>query len=234
MAESKNGRHPHRRLGMGGATCAAGLAPDRRRILILERGERLAGLRPRRATRARSFSAACSARRRLDRRRRAAVQSRQLLLRRRQHEVLWRRADPLSRAGLSTRSSIPRARRRAGRSTTTRWSHGTPAPRRCIRCAARSARIRPSRGIPRPIPFAARARRAGDRAGARANDGVGLHPFPLPLGVDIDLAKRAATPWDAFPDTGTGKMDAETCGLAEALAPSERRAARERARSSAC
>ena len=48
---------------------------------------------------------------------------------------------------------------------------------------------------------------------------VGLHPFPLPLGVDIDKwLKRAKTPWDAFPDTRTGKMDAETCGLAKALA----------------
>jgi choline dehydrogenase-like flavoprotein len=48
--------------------------------------------------------------------------------------------------------------------------------------------------------------------------GVGLHPFPLPLGVDIDRwLLRAKTPWDAFPDTGAGKMDAESCGLAEAL-----------------
>ena len=48
---------------------------------------------------------------------------------------------------------------------------------------------------------------------------VGLHPFPLPLGVDIEAwLKRAPTPWDAFPDTRTGKMDAETCGLAAALA----------------
>src|SRR5271165_7510431 len=48
---------------------------------------------------------------------------------------------------------------------------------------------------------------------------VGLHPFPLPLGVDIEKwLARAKTPWDAFPDTGTGKMDAETCGLAKALA----------------
>ena len=48
---------------------------------------------------------------------------------------------------------------------------------------------------------------------------VGLHPSPLPLGVDIDKwLKRAKTPWDAFPDTGTGKMDAETCGLDKALA----------------
>jgi choline dehydrogenase-like flavoprotein len=47
---------------------------------------------------------------------------------------------------------------------------------------------------------------------------VGLNPFSLPLGVDIEAwLKRARTPWDAFPDTFTGKMDAETCGLATAL-----------------
>jgi choline dehydrogenase-like flavoprotein len=48
---------------------------------------------------------------------------------------------------------------------------------------------------------------------------TGLHPASLPLGVDISAwMKRAATPWDAFPDARTGKMDAETCGLAAALA----------------
>ncbi|MDQ0440336.1 choline dehydrogenase-like flavoprotein [Kaistia dalseonensis] len=47
---------------------------------------------------------------------------------------------------------------------------------------------------------------------------VGLHPASLPLGVDIDQwLKKARTPWDAFPDARTGKMDAETCGLATAL-----------------
>ena len=47
---------------------------------------------------------------------------------------------------------------------------------------------------------------------------AGLNPFPLPLGLDLEAwLKRAPTPWDAFPDTGTGKMDAESCGLAEAL-----------------
>jgi choline dehydrogenase-like flavoprotein len=46
----------------------------------------------------------------------------------------------------------------------------------------------------------------------------GLHPFSLPLGVDIERwLARGQTPWDAFPDTHTGKMDAETCGLAAAL-----------------
>jgi choline dehydrogenase-like flavoprotein len=47
---------------------------------------------------------------------------------------------------------------------------------------------------------------------------AGLHPASLPLGVDIERwLKRAKTPFDAFPDTLTGKMDAESCGLAAAL-----------------
>ncbi|WP_160005953.1 FAD-dependent oxidoreductase [Rhizobium sp. 18055] len=47
----------------------------------------------------------------------------------------------------------------------------------------------------------------------------GLHPFSLPLGVDIDrwLAK-ARTPWDAHPNSDDGKMDAETAALSLALA----------------
>ncbi len=47
---------------------------------------------------------------------------------------------------------------------------------------------------------------------------AGVQPFSLPLGVDIDrwLANRQ-TGWDGYPDTRSGKMDAETCGLAEAL-----------------
>jgi len=47
---------------------------------------------------------------------------------------------------------------------------------------------------------------------------AGLHPYSLPLGIDIDrwLAK-AATPWDAHPNSDDGKMDAETTALAEAL-----------------
>ncbi len=47
---------------------------------------------------------------------------------------------------------------------------------------------------------------------------VGLHPSSLPLGVDIERwLKHGKTPWDAFPDTCGGKMDAETVGLAHAL-----------------
>jgi choline dehydrogenase-like flavoprotein len=46
----------------------------------------------------------------------------------------------------------------------------------------------------------------------------GLHPYSLPLGVDIErwLAK-GHTPWDAHPNSDDGKMDAETTALAEAL-----------------
>jgi choline dehydrogenase-like flavoprotein len=51
---------------------------------------------------------------------------------------------------------------------------------------------------------------------------VGMHPFSLPLGVDIDRwLARGQTPWDAFPDTRAGKMDAETCGLETALRSSK-------------
>ena len=47
----------------------------------------------------------------------------------------------------------------------------------------------------------------------------GLHPFSLPLGVDIDRwLEGGLTPWDGHPDTRSGKMDAETCALSAALA----------------
>ena len=60
-------------------------------------------------------------------------------------------------------------------------------------------------------PAIARVRERLRRAGTR--------PFSLPLGVDIKAwLTRAKTPWDAFPESFTGKMDAETCGLAAALA----------------
>ena len=56
---------------------------------------------------------------------------------------------------------------------------------------------------------------ASVRAKLQAN---GMHPYSLPLGVDIDtwLAK-AKTPWDAHPNSFDGKMDAETTALAYAL-----------------
>lgn len=46
----------------------------------------------------------------------------------------------------------------------------------------------------------------------------GLSPFSLPLAVDLDRwLARGRTPWDAYPDTRSGKLDAETAALAAAL-----------------
>jgi choline dehydrogenase-like flavoprotein len=47
---------------------------------------------------------------------------------------------------------------------------------------------------------------------------AGMHPYSLPLGVDIDAwLKKAQTPWDAHPNSFDGKMDAETVSLTLAL-----------------
>lgn len=52
----------------------------------------------------------------------------------------------------------------------------------------------------------------------RAFVAQGLHPSALPLGVDLERwLARAPTTWDAFPDTTGAKSDAENCGLAAAL-----------------
>ena len=52
----------------------------------------------------------------------------------------------------------------------------------------------------------------------RALVGQGLHVASLPLGIDLDRwLARAPTTWDAFPDTTGAKSDAESCGLATAL-----------------
>ncbi len=47
---------------------------------------------------------------------------------------------------------------------------------------------------------------------------AGLRPSSIPLGVDLsDWLSGGQTTWDAYPNTGRGKMDAETGGLAVAL-----------------
>ncbi|MCY1667020.1 FAD-dependent oxidoreductase [Rhizobium sp. SL86] len=47
---------------------------------------------------------------------------------------------------------------------------------------------------------------------------IGLHPASLPLGVDVDRwLAHGSTTWDAYPDTCGGKKDAETVSLAHAL-----------------
>jgi len=47
---------------------------------------------------------------------------------------------------------------------------------------------------------------------------AGIRPSSLPLAVDIEAwLRRAKTGWDAFPNTGAGKIDAEIGPLAQAL-----------------
>ena len=47
---------------------------------------------------------------------------------------------------------------------------------------------------------------------------AGLSPEHLPLGIDLNTwLAGGQSPWDGHPGTGFGKMDAETCALAEAL-----------------
>ena len=47
---------------------------------------------------------------------------------------------------------------------------------------------------------------------------LGLNPSSIPLGVDLSAwLSGGKTTWDAHPNTGRGKMDAETGGLATAL-----------------
>ena len=74
----------------------------------------------------------------------------------------------------------------------------------------------PPHSAPYPFPPVADEPEIADvRARLKA---AGVHPSYLPLGVDIDRwLDRAQTPWDAFPDTVGGKMDAETVSLALAL-----------------
>jgi choline dehydrogenase-like flavoprotein len=64
-----------------------------------------------------------------------------------------------------------------------------------------------------PVPDEPDIRRLRDAFTAQ-----GLHVSALPLGVDIEAwLRRAQTGWDAFPCTTGAKSDAESCGLAEAL-----------------
>jgi choline dehydrogenase-like flavoprotein len=56
---------------------------------------------------------------------------------------------------------------------------------------------------------------AAVRAKLRA---ASVTPSSLPLGIDLERwLERAATPWDAFPDTTGAKRDGETVGIAKAL-----------------
>ncbi len=71
----------------------------------------------------------------------------------------------------------------------------------------------------RPLPFAPVPDEPAIAVVRTRLRDAGAHPFTLPLGVDVERwLAGGETGWDGYPDTRSGKMDAETCGLAEALA----------------
>lgn len=80
--------------------------------------------------------------------------------------------------------------------------------------------VEPARSTPYPCPPV-----PDEPAIAKVRErlkAAGLHPFTLPLAVDIERwLAHGKTPWDAFPDTRSGKFDAETAALAKALRSSD-------------
>ena len=203
--------------GMGGATCAAGLAPTGARILILERGARLRDSADARDARA-IFQ-------------RGVFRPLETWL-----DGAGQRFNPGNYYYVGGNTKLYGAVLLRYRSqdfqpivhaegATTGWPFDYDELELWYTRAEKLYQVRGALGFdetePRhsePFPFGpVRDEPAIARVRERMM-GVGLHPFPLPLGVDImKWLARAKTPWDAFPDTGTGKMDAESCGLAEAL-----------------
>jgi len=204
--------------GMGGATCAAGLAPTGARILILERGARLRDSADAREARA-IFQ-------------RGVFRPQETWL-----DGAGQACNPGNYYYVGGNSKLYGAvllRYRAEdfapiayrEGATPGWPfpyeelepwYGLAEKLYNVRGALGLDPTEPKHSVPYPYapvpdePAIAKVRERLKR--------VGLRPFPLPLGIDIEKwLARAKTPWDAFPDTGTGKMDAETCGLNKALA----------------
>ncbi|MDB5556779.1 MAG: glucose-methanol-choline oxidoreductase [Rhizobium sp.] len=74
----------------------------------------------------------------------------------------------------------------------------------------------PSHSQPYPFPAVPEESSIADVRGRLKSKG--LHPFSLPLGIDIDRwLTKAKTPWDAHPNSDDGKMDAESAALSIAL-----------------
>jgi choline dehydrogenase-like flavoprotein len=203
--------------GMGGSTCAAGLASSGARILILERGSRLKDSPEARDPRAifqRGFF----------RPRESWIDGAGQAFNPGNYYYVGGNTK-LYGAVLSRYRAEDFAPRAYREGETPGWPFSYDVMEPWYTLAEKLYRVRGALGFdqtePRhsesfpfaPIPDEPAIARVRERM-----KGVGLHPFPLPLAVDLEQwLKRAKTPWDAFPNTGTGKMDAESCGLAEAL-----------------
>jgi choline dehydrogenase-like flavoprotein len=203
--------------GMGGATLAAGLAPTGLRIVIVERGERLPD-----SPEARDPDAIF---------RRAHFKPRETW-----RDISGARLHPGNYAfvGGNTkfygavliryREADFRPLRHIG-GTTPGWPiayadlepfYGRAEQLYRVRGDGTADPTEPPRSAPYPHPPV--PDEPDIAALAQAFAAQGLHPAPLPLGVDIDAwLARAPTGWDAFPDTTGAKSDAENCALAEAL-----------------
>jgi choline dehydrogenase-like flavoprotein len=204
--------------GMGGASLAAALAPSGRRIVILERGERLADSPEARDP--------------------AAIFQRGFF----KPKETWRDAsgqdfEPGNYAFvggntkfygavlLRYRAEDFRPLRHIG-GVTPGWpiSYDEVEPfysqaETLLRVRGDAAAVDPTEPFhSTPYPFPPVPDEPDIAALRAAFAAQGLHPTALPLGVDIDAwLKRAPTTWDAFPCTTGAKSDAESCGLAEAL-----------------
>jgi choline dehydrogenase-like flavoprotein len=203
--------------GMGGATCAAALTHTGARILILERGERLRDSADARDARA-IFQ-------------RGVFRPQESWL-----DGAGRSFNPGNYYYVGGNTKLYGAvliRYRAQdfepivyrEGTTAGWPFGYDELEPWYSRAEKLYKVRGAIGFDRTEPPHSQAYPFGpvadEPAIAKVRErmrSVGLNPFALPLGVDIDKwLQRAKTPWDAFPDTGTGKMDAESCGVNEAL-----------------
>jgi choline dehydrogenase-like flavoprotein len=203
--------------GMGGATLAAGLAPSGRRILILERGERLAD-----CPEARDPNAIF---------RRGHYKPAETwrdiggaLLHPGNYACVGGNTKFYGAVLMRYRAEDFRPLHHLG-GTTPGWPiayddlepyYSAAEALYRVRGDANACPTEPPHSAPYPFPSVPDE---PDVAALRAAfSAQGLHPAPLPLGIDLDRwLARARTAWDAFPDTTGAKSDAETCALARAL-----------------
>jgi choline dehydrogenase-like flavoprotein len=203
--------------GMGGATLAAALAPSGRRVLILERGERLPD-----SPEARDPSAIF---------RRGHFRPNETWL-----DAEGRPFNPGNYAFVGGNTKFYGAvllRYRAEdfhplrhlEGTTPGWPIGYADLEPYYSAAEQLYRVRGEVGSDptepphsAAYPFPPVPDEPDIAALRRAFAAQGLHPSSLPLGIDLQRwLSRAPTTWDAFPDSTGAKSDAESCGLAEAL-----------------